>query len=99
MPSRRFKNPIQQKHYDAMRLLARDLTSELFHDGRPRLGSGARTAYWKGRDGKPSVFIKQSAAYACWAAGVDDRKDLGPPPHPIQYLYLSRPMPATPSQE
>lgn len=91
MAKRSFKNPVMQRHYDIMRELARDPSSELFHEGRPRLGANTRTAYWKGRDGKPCVYVRDSHAYACWAAGVDDRKDLGPPPSPVQYLTLARP--------
>lgn len=83
--ARKFKDRIMVAHYDTCRRLARDATSELFYNGQPRLGSGARVAYWKGRDGKPCFYDKATPAYACWAAGVDDRKELGPPPYPVRY--------------
>jgi hypothetical protein len=86
--ARSFKNRTMQVHYEVCQRLARDLTSELYVDGKPRLGSGVRVAYWKGRDGKPCFYGRQTPAYACWAAGADDRKTLGPPPHPVQYFGL-----------
>lgn len=48
----RYKDPSKQKVYDTMLVLARDKTSEMYHQGQPRRGSGHRAAFWDGYSGK-----------------------------------------------
>lgn len=69
-----FKHPQLQSQYEMCRQLGNDTSSGFYRDGRPRRGAGHRDAYWNGRHGNPSRYIKDSLSYASWAAGRDDRK-------------------------
>lgn len=74
-----FKDKSMQKMYDACRAFAADKSSSFYVEGKPRRGAGHRAAYWNGRAGiKTPGADRNSLAYACWRAGMDDRKQFGP---------------------
>jgi len=72
---KRFKDATMQRCYEAMRTAGADPKSYLYApDGSRRTGSIDRVRYWQGRDGiAPTGTVRNSIAYACWRAGMDDR--------------------------
>ncbi len=81
---RRFKNAVQRESYERSRRLSRDPTSELYWpDGRPHMTASPHRAYWLGRYGVGMTPERTSQNYACWAAGVDDSREFGPPSMPM----------------
>lgn len=47
----RYKDAKKRRFYDALLASAADLTSEMYHQGRPHRGAGHRTAFWDGYAG------------------------------------------------
>jgi hypothetical protein len=71
---RRFKDPKMQEMYETCRVTGLDKTGEFWWNGKPLRGAGHRSAYWNGYDGQPSRYLRNSLAYAAWAAGQDNEK-------------------------
>lgn len=69
-----FADRSMKKMYDACRSFGADKNSSFYIQGKPHRGAGHRCAYWNGRNGLPSRWLKNSLAYAAWAAGRDDRR-------------------------
>ena len=59
----KFKDPMMQEMYETCRRI----------QPRRLMGSSAE-AYWRGREGIPYAYRRNSVAYAAYAAGRDDRK-------------------------
>lgn len=78
---RRFKDKNLQGCYDLARKFGSDATSTFYLQGRPRRGASHRAAYWNGRSGAKSRYVRDSQCYAFWAAGHDDLRDFGPVPN------------------
>ena len=72
----RYKTPSFQKTYDAMLAAARDKSSELYHDGKPRRGAAHRTAFWDGyaRLAKTANVVHGTLSAVCFAAGKEFAK-------------------------
>ena len=72
----RFKHPAMQKIYEVCRIANTNRCEPLYINGAiPSIRiTGISGAYWLGRDGRPSRYVRDSLAYAAWAAGRDDRK-------------------------
>lgn len=81
MRGRHFKDKGLQKCYDLGRKFGSDPTSTFYIEGRPRRGAGHRAAYWNGRSGMGERYVRNSQAYAFWAAGKDDLRDFGAVPN------------------
>lgn len=72
-----FKSAQMQRLYDAMLVAAADVSSELYHEGRPRRGAGHRAAFWDGVSGKFTLngptrsanVIAGTLSSACFQAG------------------------------
>lgn len=72
---KRFKSYAMQRMYAACRTTALDKSSEFWIDGKPRLGGAAhRVAYWAGFNGEPPRYLRNTLAYAAWAAGQDNER-------------------------
>jgi hypothetical protein len=72
----RSKEPSLVKMYEACLKLADDPTSEMYHEGFQRTGSGIRCAFWDGYNGmtRSAHVIPGTLSAACFAAGKDFRK-------------------------
>ena len=70
----RFKDPKMQRMYEFCRAGGADRTSEFYDGIRPHRGTGYRNAYWLGRFGHPTRYLRTSLTYAAWAAGRDDER-------------------------
>jgi hypothetical protein len=74
MSKAHFKDPNMQKTYDDCRRFGADQTSVFWWNGKPSRGNGLRSAFWNGYDGQPSRYLRNSLAYAAWAAGRDHER-------------------------
>jgi hypothetical protein len=72
----RFKDRGMQEMYETCRRLAADKTSTFWNaDGTRHRGASHRNYYWHGLDGvRPVGLVQDTLGYACWRAGMDDRK-------------------------
>jgi hypothetical protein len=73
-----FKDKGLQKSYEMARKSGADKSSTFYIEGRPHRGAGHRVAYWNGRNGIKAMYLRNSLAYAFWAAGRDDLREHGP---------------------
>lgn len=71
----RFKDRSMQEMYETCRRMAADKTSTFYNaDGTRHTGAAHRNYYWRGLDDiRPVTLAKNTLAYACWRAGMDDR--------------------------
>ena len=67
----RYKTPSFQKTYDAMLAAAKDMSSELYHGGKPHRGAAHRAAFWDGYGGlvKTANVVPGTLSAVCFAAG------------------------------
>jgi hypothetical protein len=67
----KYKDPKNQRIYEAMLVLAADTSSELYFEGKPRRGAGHRAAFWDGYvgTGKSANVIPGTMSAVCFAAG------------------------------
>lgn len=73
VPVTRLINPDMQAIYCVARLRRADPKSDLYtSEGRRRVDTDARLAYWRGASGCPEEGNQRVALYAFWLAGRDD---------------------------
>lgn len=67
----RYRDAKKQRFYVALLALAADVTSELYHKGRPHRGAGHRTAFWDGYAGltRTANVIPGTLSAVAFAAG------------------------------
>lgn len=67
----RYKDKAKQRFYDALLTSAADLTSEMYHQGRPHRGAGHRAAFWDGYAGltRTANVIPGTLSAVAFAAG------------------------------
>lgn len=75
MTGRRFIRSDMSSAYRSCRRASHCASSFYLSSSESSLSTVERVAYWRGRAGLDNIYGMATIAYACWAAGQDDRHD------------------------